>query len=95
MGVLKLKVVEKMKLKAKINSRYLDLILSGEKVNEFREFESIEFTDESGRSAEFNINSVHMIDSSASLADRIRNIYSDVPWTGKHIFRIGLGDKIK
>ena len=47
-----------MKLSAKIKSKYLDKLLSGEKTSELRQFEYLELTDEKGRKARFNIKNV-------------------------------------
>jgi hypothetical protein len=50
-----------MDLKARIRSEYLDKLLSGDKEDEFRQFDKITLTDESGRSRAFEIGFVEVL----------------------------------
>lgn len=65
-----------MKLQAKINSKYLDLLLSGEKEAEYRQFETITLTDELGRSRVFEITKTGVVIRPHKLYDK----YPDVTW---------------
>lgn len=83
-----------MKLRAKIKAKYLDDILSGKKVVEYRQFESMVLTDETGRTSEFKI--LHMGVLSKTNEDVIRKEYSDIPWSPTlWIWGIHLGDEIE
>lgn len=84
-----------MKIRAKVFSKYLDQLLSGEKTKEFRQFESMILTDENGREAEFDISSV-IKDGNVYADLKLRKQYPDVPWIdGKKIYTIYLGKRIK
>ena len=82
-----------MKLHAKIKSKYLDKILSGEKTCEYRQFESIELRDEGGRTAEFDI---VRIDNVADPYLEVVRDHPDIDWDeDKPIYKIKLGKQIK
>ena len=70
-----------MKLSAKINSKYLDDILSGKKKMEFRQFDGtdkMEVTDENGRTVTLKILSCH--EASTELEGAVRREHSDIAW---------------
>ena len=72
---------DNMKLSAKINSKYLDKILSGEKKMEFRQFDGtdkMEVTDENGRTVTLRIISCH--EASPELEGAVRREHSEIAW---------------
>ncbi len=81
-----------MKLKAKIDRKYLELILKGEKRYEYRQLESIILVDkESGDEYEFEIEDIEKID-----VEELKKKYPDVPWKdGLVTVAIKLGKRIK
>lgn len=82
-----------MKLHAKIKSKYLDQLLSGEKVYEYRQFESLTLTDENGRSEEFQVGYVGIVESNQHLQS-IKDEYRDVNWIEEaHIIEMKLWKK--
>ena len=84
---------KKMKLQAKIKSKYLDKILSGEKTCEYRQFESIELRDEDGRTAEFDI--VRIDDVTDPYLEVVLRDHLDIDWDeDKLIYKIKLGKQI-
>lgn len=81
-----------MKLRAKVNSAYLDQILAGTKKVEYRQFESMVLTDEMGRAVEIEVNGVkRVMDEEEDVA--IRDDHPNVPWDPEIlIHKIYLGD---
>ena len=80
-----------MKLKAKIKKKHLDEILNVCKAIEYRQFESIELTDETGRKAEFGIDYIARVHNEG----HIRRAYPDISWIpNKPIYKIRLGRQI-
>lgn len=83
-----------MKLKAKITDDHLDKILSGEKITEFRQLESIELTSESGRKYTLEIKDVDNVTPPGLKYLEIR--YPDIPWDDNlPTIMMALGDIIQ
>lgn len=81
-----------MKLRAKVNSAYLNQILAGTKKIEYRQFESMVLTDENGRVAEIEVNNVRRV-MEIEEDEKIRADHPNVPWDEEMcIHKIYLGD---
>ena len=83
-----------MMLKSKIKSKYLNEILDGRKICEFREIEGYELTDENGRTVTFYVTEIDTADEHTrqAIADR----YPDVHFRAdRPLARIWLGKEIK
>ena len=82
-----------MLLKGKIKPHYLDLILQGKKICEFREIEGMELTD-GERTVTFEVTEIDTCDEPTMRA--IQNRYPDVKFNpSRPLARIWLGRKIK
>ena len=83
-----------MMLKAKIKPKYLDHILEGKKMCEFREIEGMELTD-GERTVTFDVTEIDLCDEPTRQAIQMR--YPDVRLTDKKypLARIWLGKQIK
>ncbi len=81
-----------MKLRAKIERKYLEQILRGEKEYEYRQLESIILVDkETGEEFEFEILDIEKID-----VKEVKKRYPDVPWKeGLLTVAIKLGRRIR
>ena len=76
-----------LRTQAKIFSKHLDKIISGEKMFDFRQMEDITFTDENGRSVTMEIKEIDL-----DFEEVARELYPDVPWEDDlpiYIFRLG------
>lgn len=82
-----------MKLKAKIYPKYLDDILSGEKLLEHRQIESITLTD-GKREIEIDVPRMYVVNEDSTI-DHIMSQHPDVKWNDtKPILELVLGDTI-
>lgn len=82
-----------MKLTAKIRTKYLNEILSGEKPAEFRQIESMILIDEHGNNHEFKVTDIGIC--CPLSIDHLKKKYPDIPWNRNlTTLRIHLGDKI-
>jgi len=71
----------KMILQAKINSKYLDDILSGKKTQEFRQFTGNDYmmvVDETGRKAQLRIKRI--AEACPALEKGIKEVHKDINW---------------
>jgi hypothetical protein len=71
----------KMILQAKIDSKYLDDILSGKKTQEFRQFTGNDYmmvVDETGRKAQLRIK--RMAEACPALEKGIKEVHKDINW---------------
>ncbi|MFA5132820.1 MAG: hypothetical protein WC444_05865 [Candidatus Paceibacterota bacterium] len=68
----------KMELQATIKSKYLNQILDCKKTHEFRQFSSIELTDENGQRAKFSIKSFSIL--SQYRSTQVMRDHDDIPF---------------
>lgn len=77
-----------MKLRAKIEPKYLSEILLGHKTREFREIDCIELHD-GNRTIVFEIDDARVLPKKR--ADRVRKHHSDIIWGGSPMLEIKIG----